>query len=108
MAEQNLNYKWIYKTTLWQSMRLAQLASEPLCRYCAQLGRVTPADTVDHRRPHRGNRALAFDPTNLQSLCKPCHDRHAQAKDNGLPVAGCDADGYPLDPDHPWSVDNGS
>lgn len=66
------------------------------------MGRVVAADTVDHVIPHRGHRNLAFDPENLQSLCKPCHDRHAQAKDRGEPVAGCDADGYPLDPSHRW------
>lgn len=95
---------WVYKTARWLAMRLAQLRDEPLCRYCKQMGRVVAATTVDHIRPHRGDRKLAFDPYNLQSLCKPCHDRHAQAKDNGLPVAGCDADGYPLDPSHPWGT----
>lgn len=94
--------RWVYKTALWQRLRLQQLRDEPLCRYCGEMGRTVPAIDVDHKIPHRGNRELAFDPDNLQSLCKKCHGRHAQAKDRGLPVAGCDADGYPLDPAHKW------
>lgn len=69
------------------------------------MGDVVAATVVDHIKPHRGDRALAFDPDNLQSLCKPCHDRHADAKDRGLPIAGCDADGMPLDPSHAWGND---
>jgi len=93
---------WIYKTALWLRLRAEQLRAEPLCRYCTEMGLTVAADTVDHIKPHRGDRDLAFDSDNLQSLCAACHNRHAQAKDNGLPVAGCDADGYPLDPNHVW------
>lgn len=96
-------YGWVYKTQLWLRLREEQLRAEPLCRYCNEMGHVVPATTVDHKVPHRGDRNLAFDSNNLQSLCKDCHDRHAQAKDKGLPVAGCDADGWPLDGTHPWS-----
>ena len=94
--------RWVYKTASWQRLRLEQLRCEPLCRYCGQMGLVVAATVVDHVRPHRGNRELAFDPNNLQSLCKPCHDRFATLKDRGQAVPGCDADGYPLDPNHPW------
>jgi len=103
-GRRNAPSRWVYRTQLWARLRLEQLRREPLCRYCAQMGETVPATVVDHVIAHRGDRALAFDPTNLQSLCAPCHDRHAQAKDRGLPVAGCDADGYPLDPEHAWSV----
>lgn len=98
------SHAWVYKTDLWRRLRLQQLRTEPLCRYCRTMGRVEAATVVDHVRPHRGERDLAFDPDNLQSLCKPCHDRHAQAKDRGEPVAGCDARGMPLDPNHPWGT----
>lgn len=97
------NGRWVYKTALWQRLRAERLRTEPLCRYCSEMGWTVPADTVDHIEPHRGDRALAFDPDNLQALCKPCHDRHAQAKDRGEAVAGFDADGYPIDPKHHWT-----
>lgn len=95
-------HAWVYHTALWQRLRDQRLRDEPLCRYCSEMGRVVAATVVDHIVPHRGERDLAFDPDNLQSLCAPCHDRHAQVKDRGEPVAGCDADGYPLDPAHKW------
>jgi 5-methylcytosine-specific restriction endonuclease McrA len=96
--------KSVYKRAKWQRLRLAQLARQPLCHYCFQIGLITPATVVDHIKPHRGDFVLAFDAQNLASVCKPCHDRHAQAKDRGIPVAGCDADGLPLDSSHAWGT----
>lgn len=52
-----------------------QLVREPLCRMCTADGQVVPATTVDHIVPHRGDMALFWDVGNLQSLCKPHHDR---------------------------------
>lgn len=95
-------WRWIYKTARWAELRALRLLMEPLCRYCKEMGKIVPADTVDHVKPHKGDTTLAFDLNNTQSLCKECHDRHAQAKDKGFPVAGCDSNGYPLDPSHAW------
>lgn len=61
------------------------------------------ANLVNHIKPHKGDKRLAFDPANLQSLCKPCHDSLAAIKDNGGTVPGCDHNGIPMDPNHPWS-----
>lgn len=97
------SHKEIYNSKLWQSLRRDQLLNEPLCCYCLQIGVITPADTVDHVDPHRGDLTKAFDPNNLQSTCKSCHDIHADAKDKGKVIAGCDDDGLPTDPNHPWS-----
>lgn len=94
--------RWVYGTALWARLRAQQLRDEPLCKYHNQMGEVVAATVVDHVKPHRGDRNLAFDSDNLQSLCEGCHNVHADAKDRGKPVAGCDADGYPLDPDHAW------
>lgn len=33
----------------------------------------------DHIREHRGNAELFWDEGNVQTLCKPCHDRLKQA-----------------------------
>ena len=44
------------------------------------------------------------DPRNLASLCGPCHSRKTQA-DMGKRVNwGCDVNGMPLDPNHPWRL----
>ena len=82
----------------WRRLRAVILGERPLCQHCLDRGVIEPATEVDH---------VDNDPTDnrpeaLQSLCKPCHSRKTQ-RDRGHTVAmGCDADGYPLDPDHHW------
>jgi 5-methylcytosine-specific restriction protein A len=91
-------YRAWYKAKAWRVLRLQQLRTEPLCRMCRDEGRVTAANVVDHMVPHRGDHVLFHDPANLQSLCKPCHDRHAQSRDRTgklRPVIGLD--GWPVD-----------
>jgi 5-methylcytosine-specific restriction protein A len=41
---------------------------------CEQRGRIVAASVVDHIQPHKGNVTLFWDATNLQALCKGCHD----------------------------------
>jgi len=98
-----MSHKHIYNSKIWKALRDDQLMREPLCCFCLKLGIITAANTVNHIKPHRGDEALAFDPENLESCCKPCHDIHGDAQDRGKTMAGCDGDGYPIDPDHPWS-----
>ena len=75
-------YHGWYSLPIWtDDLRPAQLLREPFCRECA--ARYPPGDprhrtwasVVDHITPHRGDWAKFIDPTNLQSLCKTCHDR---------------------------------
>lgn len=61
-----------YGTARWQKARLAQLACKPCCEACAKQGRVTPATVADHIKPVRLGGDF-WDPTNHQSLCRPCH-----------------------------------
>ena len=93
---------WPYSTRRWQKLRIAHLSAEPCCRYCDSMGHVTPATLVDHVVPVREARDRAFDPTNLQSLCAPCHSGAKQAEDRQDPDRGCDADGVPHNPSHHW------
>lgn len=58
----------------WQKVRLAILAAEPLCRMCAEEGRVTPARDVDHIVPMSEGGAKD-DPANLRPLCVAHHQR---------------------------------
>lgn len=51
---------------------------------------------VDHIVPHKGDEALFFDSGNLQSLCKPCHDRDKAAEERGKSIIYFGADGYPI------------
>lgn len=62
----------------WRVARAAYLAANPLCVYCQADGRVTAADVVNHKIPHRGDQALFWDRSNWESLCKRHHDSDAQ------------------------------
>ncbi len=97
--------KWPYSTAAWQRLRVAKLASNPLCEYCG--GEVTMATEVDHKRAiNSGGDPWAWD--NLASTCRRCHsaktyhvDRRGKAS---VPVKGVDpATGRPLDPEHWWN-----
>lgn len=88
-------YPALYNSARWKRIRKAQLASEPLCRMCAQQGKTTAARIVDHVEPHRGD-PLRFYTSELQSLCKSCHDSHKQRLEKSGRVMGCDAQGNPI------------
>lgn len=83
----------------WRAIREQVLAREPLCRDCSALGYVTPANEVDHQDNQTANNT----PENLAPLCKPCHSRRTAAREAGTLLKGCDINGIPLDPRHPWN-----
>lgn len=80
----------------WRKERLHFLDRNPLCSYCAEEGRVTAAEVVDHIIPHRGDPALFWDITNWQPLCKWCHDSVKQREEKSGPVKRIGPDGWPV------------
>ena len=71
-------YRQWYRRLPWTDgrgggLRGAQLARQPLCEECLKEQRLTAASTVDHKRPHRGDRELFLDETNHGSLCARHH-----------------------------------
>ncbi len=97
----NPNWKHLYDAR-WQRQRHVFLRRNPLCAYCLQLNKVTPADVVDHVVPHKGDKTLFWDMSNWQSLCKQCHDTAKQIEEKKGYAPGCGDDGMPVDPKHPW------
>lgn len=90
----------------WRKRRAQQLSAHPLCAMCLRMtGQVTPATVADHIEPHRGDPVLFAGP--LQSLCKPCHDSWKQQAESGGLMKGCDINGNPIDPRHPWNKPGG-
>ena len=90
----------LYDSARWKRMRTHQLQLRPLCKYCAELGRVTPATIVDHVEPHKGD-INKFWLGQLQSLCDVCHKatKHFEELHGYRPDIGLD--GLPLDKRHP-------
>lgn len=98
----NIAYKHLYADKRWYRLRYKQLQREQLCQFCAERHVVRPASIADHIKAHRGDEELFFDPKNLQSLCKHCHDSIKQQMEKSGVARGCDESGLPLDPNHHW------
>ena len=98
---------WPYNTARWARLRRKVLAGEPMCRACATLGKHTPAQDVDHITPIKAGGDV-WTMGNLQPLCPTHHSLKTGAYDKaGRPWSewerrGCNPDGTPRDPDHPW------
>ena len=79
----------------WTKARDAALARDQyLCQPCLALGRYTQARAVDHIIP----KAKGGDdsPSNLQSICDPCH-KAKTAKESGKPLRPrIGIDGWPI------------
>lgn len=51
------------------------------CRRCKRVEGNTSLLVADHKVPHRGSERLFWDETNLQTLCKACHDSDKQSEE---------------------------
>jgi 5-methylcytosine-specific restriction protein A len=91
----------------WRKARDAFLREHPFCAEHLRMGQTVAAAVVDHKTPHRGDLKLFWDRGNWQALCKHCHDSHKQRLEKSGRVAGCDANGMPLDPRHAWRREGG-
>jgi 5-methylcytosine-specific restriction protein A len=90
-------YRKLYDTARWSRLRHAQLMLQPLCEFCLITEDITSADVVDHRKAHKGDLDLFYDPENLQSLCKHHHDSAKQMMEHGHRVVTYGVDGYPIE-----------
>lgn len=83
-----VNWRAWYDTAEWKRLR-DEVFLDALftCAICGT-AKADPANRkgmpgliCDHKVPHRGERALFFMRSNLQCLCKPCHDRIKQREE---------------------------
>jgi 5-methylcytosine-specific restriction endonuclease McrA len=94
-----------YSTQRWQKLRRLKLRVNPLCESCLQLGRIEPATVADHKTPISAGSDPYPPLAELASLCARCHNAKTRAEQLGEKEwlhRGCDAFGFPLDPNHPW------
>lgn len=102
--------EWPYNTARWQRLRKMHLAIEPLCRGCMAMGgKRTQPNHVDHIKPMSEGGDAFPGHDGLASYCHACHSaKTARGSEAGAikttkPRKGCDANGNPLDPAHPWN-----
>lgn len=91
-----------YHSAAWRRLRAQALARDGHRCPCGSTHRLT----VDHINPVRTHPHLAWRLDNLRTLCAACDNRRHGDKRNAAGIWGCDADGRPLDPAHPWFSDN--
>lgn len=98
-----------YDSERWRKARAWFLAQNPLCAYCARMGRDKGATAVDHIKPWKEGKTAAeryqlfWDSENWQPLCASCHSGVKRMEDLHGYSQACGVDGLPLDPRHPWS-----
>jgi 5-methylcytosine-specific restriction enzyme A len=91
----------------WRKARLRFLAEHRLCVMCNARGIVSAAVIVDHIKPHKGDAVLFWDENNWQGLCLTDANSVKQAQERSGHLRGADANGVPLDSNHPWHVHEG-
>lgn len=93
-----------YDTAEWDVARRQALHdTNYTCQRCGvSLVGKGKAAIVHHRKELKRAPALRSEPLNLEPQCTECHNRtHADIK-RGM-QRGCDEQGRPLDPSHPWA-----
>lgn len=68
----------------WRKARKGYLRKHPVCVQCLEEGQVIEATIVDHIIPHKGDKALFWDSSNWQPLCKRHHDIKTVKEDGGF------------------------
>ena len=70
------NNDYFYRSKEWKTLRFQALERDNyLCVECKKRGIITPADTVHHIKPLRIDDSKAYDLSNLESVCRACHNK---------------------------------
>lgn len=76
----------IYNSGRWRRLRAWKFACDPLCELCQKENKTVPAEDIHHivsfmsTNDPSQRMILAYDYYNLQSLCKPCHQKIHNSK----------------------------
>lgn len=97
---------WPYSTAQWRRLRALKLSTSPLCEPCSMRGDLVPGHHVDHVVSIASG-GDPFPPLDgLMSMCPRCHSEKTAAVDRaggkGVRFKGVGADGFPVDPSHPF------
>ena len=90
-------------STAWKELRAQVLAEEPLCRWCLARGEYVPSTDVDHIEDSRDDYTDDNSRGNLMGMCHECHSLKTARSMGKRVTLGCDTNGLPLDPSHPWN-----
>lgn len=74
-------WRKLYNTREWKAAKAAQKAKMPWCERCWAKGILTPMTVVNHRKLHKGDERLFFNPANHESACARHHNRDIQREE---------------------------
>jgi 5-methylcytosine-specific restriction endonuclease McrA len=85
-AQHSQPWKAWYKTKRWRDLKAeVHIRDNYTCQRTGQLcGGTYPAPdspVANHKRPHRGDPALFWDPANVETVSKAVHDSAIQAEE---------------------------
>jgi 5-methylcytosine-specific restriction protein A len=78
-----------YKSARWRKLRMEVLIRDLFTCQMPGCGRVEPDTSrlvADHKVQHHGDESLFWNPSNLQCLCKACHDGRKQREERTHPT----------------------
>lgn len=79
------SYDEFYHSREWQVVRRVVLQRDHyLCQVCKRAGRITPATTVHHITPVRVDYSKRLDLSNLETICKACHNAEHRERTQSL------------------------
>jgi len=100
-----------YRSREWRRFRYAILVRDNFrCVICGADVSAIGAARVDHIKTLRTHPHLALEPSNARTLCV-IHDAQGHrekgsgARQRDARFSGATADGFSLDPGHPWNVE---
>ena len=73
-ASNESKYQQFYKSTAWRKLSRHWLEKNPICVKCYKQGIIRPAQIVDHITEIKDDWSKRLDASNLQSLCRVCHN----------------------------------
>lgn len=78
-------YNKFYTSRIWRKTREVYLSLHPFCEQCLMQNKFVAAKVVDHiipldQRNIYNSRFHPLDMSNMQALCKPCHERKSGSK----------------------------
>ena len=92
----------------WKKLRrIAKIQARHTCERCGAFLPGKGELHVHHRKPVDTAPALGLEPLNFEVLCPACHNIVEPRTGESRPASGCDVDGNPLAPDHPWNRGGG-
>ena len=87
----------MYRTPRWRKLRLEVLRRDAYtCVMCGASVRGKGQARVDHIRPVKIHPELAWDKTNLRTLCPTCDNRRHSEKMRKTEAVPIGADGFPV------------